>query len=325
MSASRTVTVKSAVHAPAAAMGFPRHLLSKILCGCRASALVCRHGGLDSHVVNAEAACAGCGRSYEIRDGILRLLPGQLPLGEAAATEQGSRDAGAEGYDGQFPLEESGQEAALVSEALQGRRFETIVDLACGTGRITTELLCHSRSALAVDFSESSLRLLAQKLPRGANVGLIWSDATQLRLAPGSIHCAVATQLLEHVPDASRRRALFEAVHSALSPGGHLVLTAYYYSRLRRCLMRPQEGRHSSDIYYRRFTEGELEREMEGLFAMERFQPFQVDRRAARFLRRVPLLGARFENSLVADWVGHLFLLSAKRLSASEDDSACVR
>jgi SAM-dependent methyltransferase len=50
---------------------------------------------------------------------------------------------------------------------------------------------------------------------------LVW-DGRLLPLASGSIGSAVATELLEHVPDA---RPLLQEVHRALAPGGALFVT----------------------------------------------------------------------------------------------------
>lgn len=293
--------------------GFPVRLIDLVLCPKDLGRLRTTQSGSAKYILDGEVRCETCMTAYKIRDGILGLLPEQGSLPVVVQHEQQERDAGAERYDAHFSAWANSVElSAVLPEVISGSR-RTILDLACGTGRITTELLPYSDAILASDFSEESLRVLARKLGDGANVGLIWSDATQLRIAPASVNLVVSTQLLEHIPDPDQRAKFLDGVHSALSKDGIFLLTVYYYSFLRRLLRRRQEGRHANGIFYRRFTRMEVKREFAGLFQIGALRPIQID---PRLLRSLPLLGGiigGLEKTFVRDLIGQLLFVKASK------------
>jgi SAM-dependent methyltransferase len=294
--------------------GFPTRLIDLIRCPKDLGRLAIIRSGPSKYVLAGEVGCETCMTRYKIRDGILRLLPEQDPLPVIVQHEQQERDTGAQQYDAHFSdWAHSVELSAVLPEVVSGSK-KTILDLACGTGRITTKLLPHADAILASDLSEESLRVLSRKLDDGANVGLIWSDATQLRIVPESVNLVVSTQLLEHIPSTGQRAKFLEGVHSALSKDGVFLLTVYYYSSLRRLLRRRQEGRHVNGIFYRRFTRAEIKKEFAGLFQIGALRPIQIDPRLLRSsLPIVDSIVHGLEKTFVRDLIGQLLFVKASK------------
>jgi SAM-dependent methyltransferase len=294
--------------------GFPAKLLELVLCPRDSGRLKLSAIGPTAFVRQGWAHCDRCKAHYEIRAGILRLLPGQEDIEVLVKTEQGARDASAEQYDARFRPWENAIEMSAIQAAESFTRCTTMVDLACGTGRLTIQLAALAGATLAVDFSEKSLQILATKLEPGANVGLVWSDAIQLRLAPDSVDVAIATQLLEHIPDKAQRLRLFSNVHGALRDGSEFVLTAYYYSALRALLRRKKEGLHSNGIFYHRFTSSEIRNELGDLFDVLCTRPVQIDPRLLPHSNRATTYFARgLEKMRMPFWIGQLLLVKARK------------
>jgi SAM-dependent methyltransferase len=298
--------------------GFPIQLIGLVLCPKDSGMLAVAEATQSKYVEAGIAHCVRCGASYEIRDGILRILPGQEPLDPVSLDEQDERDLKADSYDAHFSEWANSVELAAVLEDKSTFMDKIVLDLACGTGRVTTHLLPHARAILASDLSEASLRVLAQKVGAGANIGLVWGDATQLRVAPESFDLALSTQLLEHIPSADKRAKFLHGIHSALTQTGVLLLTVYYYSTLRRLLRRHQEGHHSNGIYYRRFSREEIKKELSGLFRIGALRPIQIDPRL--FPSSLPIanwLAENLEKTIMRDLMGQLLFVEASKKSAS--------
>jgi len=293
---------------------FPIRLIELVLCPKDLGKLTATQSVSARYISDGVVRCETCSSAYEIREGILKLLPEQASLPVVVQHEQQERDAGAGKYDEHFSEWANLVElSAVLAEVMSGPR-KTILDLACGTGRITTELLSHSDAVLASDVSEESLRVLARKLDGGENIGLIWSDATQLRITPGSVNMVISTQLLEHIPSVEQRAKFLEGVHTALSKDGVFVLTVYYYSTLRRLLGRRQEGRHANGIFYRRFTRTEVKRELGGLFKIGALRPIQVDPRLLH--TSLPIsdhIIHGLEKTFMRDLIGQLLFVKASK------------
>jgi len=295
-------------------VAFPVELLSLVLCPKDSGALVVPGNAPPQFVETGVTQCGRCAATYEIRKGILRILPGQQPLDPVTREEQSERDLQAEKYDAHFSAWANSVEMSALLRESAASFGKIILDLACGTGRITTRLLPNARGILASDLSEESLAVLSKKLSPGANIGLVWADATQLRIAPESVDLVISTQLLEHIPSADQRARFLEGVHSALTADGIFLLTVYYYSIFRRLAGRRQEGHHANGIFYRRFTGEEIMRDFSGLFQIGKLQPIQVDPRL--FRGSFPILNwiARgLEKTFFPSLIGQLLFVKASK------------
>jgi ubiquinone/menaquinone biosynthesis C-methylase UbiE/uncharacterized protein YbaR (Trm112 family) len=291
---------------------FPSALIDLILCPKDLGTLaVCEPAEVD-RVATGAVRCRKCKARYDIVNGILRLLPGQRPLDSIARDEQRTRDLKAENYDAHFSDVANRVEISTILQEITPLAGLTVLDLACGTGRVTVRLLRDARTVLAADLSEESLRVLAQKIGTTDNLGLVWADTIQMRIVPETIDLAVSTQLLEHIPSEQQRAEFLEGVGAALKPGGIFLLTVYYYSFLRRFLGKRQEGFHAGGIFYRRFTRAEIENEMSNFFRIAKLRPIQIDPRLlSSLLTETSWLAAGLEKTLLREFVGHLLFVKA--------------
>jgi SAM-dependent methyltransferase len=294
--------------------GYPKDLIAIVCCPQDGKPL---HASLESsvdRVFNGEAKCTGCGISYQIREGILRLLPGQRPLDTLVRDEQQARDDRATRYEAHFDEWENAEELSALLADPEQFRSKTILDLACGTGRLTRPVAALAAATVAADMSEVSLRVLASQVPNGIKIGLIWGDAVQLRFAPESFDAVLSTQLMQSIPGRENRVQLLRAAHSSLKPSGTLLLTLYYYSLLRRILKRKQEGFHAGGIFYHRFTIAEILAELSHGFQIVQTRCLQPDRRV---LARLGSTGAwarkGIQNRVLARLVGQLLFIRAQK------------
>ena len=322
----RFPALQSAAQPGPGRFGFPVELIGRILCPRDSGQLVLLSANFAHSVPEGWVKCDKCNTGYEIRSGILRLMPGNEKIDALVKSEQDARDEGAARYDGRFRPWENAVELSAIHSAVSFPLRGVFVDLACGTGRLTSHLAPLAEATIAVDFSESSLRILAGKCTPGLKVGLVWSDATQMRFAPDSIDLALATQFLEHIPNQAQRLRFFARIHSALRNGGDLVLSAYYYSALRALLRRKQEGRHGNGIFYHRFTKSEMKSELAGLFHVLCTRPIQIDPRLLPLSNRAMTFISRgLEKVRMPFWVGQLLFVKArKRTPAVSPDNGSV-
>jgi SAM-dependent methyltransferase len=313
--------VDESVAQPAAASrGFSTELLEAVRCPNDGGQFVIVDEHVGDLVSDAGIRCCTCGAASEIRGGILRLLPLQRPLSSLTSKEQDARDRGANRYDAHF----SEWSNAVERDAMFGDsslfRDKVVLDLACGTGRMTVPILGTARAIVAADFSEQSLRVLADKAGAGpkTRLGLVWCDVTQLRLATAFFDAVICAQLLEHIPLEGQRRILLEQVAAGLKSAGCLLLTAYYYNLAKRFLRRPREGIHESGVFFHRFSYAEIVEEMPHSLLISQMKALQIDPRLLPQQSRLRGWLARLlEPIACARVLAHLVLVRAQKQTAA--------
>jgi SAM-dependent methyltransferase len=239
--------------------------------------------------------CASCAAGYPLAGGILRLLPGLHALDPESAHEAELRDREAATFDRETRVQQELLNAVEVPAHLRPLRVFpgcAVLELGCGTGRLTFELAGAGAHVLAVDFSLASLELLAAALPPGAPVALVHADLTQLALAPHSFDRALAT-CTSNLPTRAHRLAMFRLVAEALRPSGRFVFSAYNHTWLHRRRGEAFSGRYHGDanIAWRRFRARELAREVAPFFASAEWISVAPARRLLR--RATPRAAAR--------------------------------
>ncbi|TFV61913.1 methyltransferase domain-containing protein [Geodermatophilus sp. DF01-2] len=110
---------------------------------------------------------------------------------------------------------------------LDARPGETLLDLGCGPGHLTSELAAETSGDgrfIALDRQPGMVQAAASRAV-AAGVAqrclFVLGEATAVPLAPGTCDGVVAVQVLEYVPDIAR--ALAE-IHRVLRPGGRAVI-----------------------------------------------------------------------------------------------------
>jgi SAM-dependent methyltransferase len=118
-------------------------------------------------------------------------------------------------------------ESALCA-AVQGR---DVLEVACGTGQLTRLAAEGARSILAIDSSETCIRL-ARDGCSFPNVVFQVGDAFDLSGLPAGFSAGFASGFFHLVPK-RRREEFLEAFHSRLAPGAQVFLCATHTRTLR--------------------------------------------------------------------------------------------
>jgi ubiquinone/menaquinone biosynthesis C-methylase UbiE len=292
--------------------GFPATLVNTIRCPTDGGQV---DSDTEDHVIErGSLVCRRCGRVLHVEDGVVNLLQVQAPIDTTASREVGARDREASSYDdrhsARWDLEIP---STLAGIPLAGR---SVVDLGCGTGRITVHVIETARSVVAIDFSRRSLEVLAKKIPERAEVGLVLADVTAVPLAESAFDSVLSTQVVEHIPTRETRKRFFELVRRSMRPDGIFVCTAYHHDLRSRLGRLDREGVHESGIYYHRFTRKEIEREMAPHFHVVSVRPIKV---AIPYLVRLPLpwgpVSRLLERIPGVNSLGHLVRVVARKPS----------
>ena len=133
--------------------------------------------------------CPACQTRYPVEDGIPRMLPpaGARDEAEAVQTERErvQRDREAPKYDANRLLQAlTVAEVPLTLGWLKPRATDAVVEVGCGTGRMTRRLADRCGELWALDHSANSLRVAREKVGEG-RARFVQADAGYLPLRPG--------------------------------------------------------------------------------------------------------------------------------------------
>lgn len=128
-------------------------------------------------------------------------------------------------YDGAAELQRH-VGRALVADLNAEMLTGTVLDLGCGTGFLTGELLVLTpqESVIAVDIAFGMLEATRSKLAAYNNVRYICADAEQLPIAASTVDVAVSNLALQWCRNLT---AVFAELKRALKPGGQLVFSTF--------------------------------------------------------------------------------------------------
>lgn len=217
-------------------------------------------------------SCPACGRVFPVEDGVLRMLPAD-ESGDAHAevrAERRQRDREAAQYDRLLGLRLlSLAEIPTTLRPLGVSPGERVVEVGCGTGRLSLPLVRTRAACVLLDHSLDSLRVLQEKLPASDDVLLVQGDASRLPVRSGWATRLLSSQMLEHLPSPGLRERAVSEMARVLEPGGRLALSAYWHIPLLRSLLQ-KEGKHSGEIFFHRFDREDLRSLLEPHFRVER-------------------------------------------------------
>jgi ubiquinone/menaquinone biosynthesis C-methylase UbiE len=115
----------------------------------------------------------------------------------------------------------------VISNAIEVKRGEVIIDIGCGVGTFTYRMALKGGKAIGVDYSLASLKL-AQSLAKRkfkvtAKTHFVAADATYLPFHDSSADAIVAADFIEHINDIGKERLLAEAAR-VLSKNGRMII-----------------------------------------------------------------------------------------------------
>jgi SAM-dependent methyltransferase len=137
-------------------------------------------------------------------------------------------------------------ERTLIERALAPLSGRRVVDLGCGTGRVTGFLAGRGARVVAMDNAPGMLARCRARA-NGAALSLVQGEAARLSLRAASMDAAVCVGLLEHLPSDIRRHALGELAR-VVRPEGRIVLVAN--NARSELLSRPEDNPHRQGRQY---------------------------------------------------------------------------
>jgi SAM-dependent methyltransferase len=272
-------------------------------------------------ILDAVLRCEICGAEFCIENGIARMLPDQLsPEDQHEMSIRDSIDYVCTN-PGPFLPPPDGWRSVLsdmleIPPHLHGLRTlpsSTVLELACGDGRLTALIAKTGARILAVDFSINALRLLPYRLPSGARVGRVHGDINQLHPASRTFDRAITSTPLD---SRDERMTMYRMVAHALTDDGRFVASVEHHDLNRRLLGLPLVRRYSRDgILIEHLTAETMLREAAPYFSKLRIRPI---RPRVPFVAKMPRGLAFLALRLIAALpllrqFGELLLLTAQR------------
>ena len=175
----------------------------------------------EENVESGVLACRGCLREFPIEGGIPRLRP-RAPAG--ARAEKTRRAFGWEWL--RYPGSRPGDEAVFLEETMIPREAfagKLVLDAGCGMGRYSAVARSFGAEVVAVDMSESLLRV-AQAARADAKLHPVEGDLLRPPFKKSVFDLAYSQGVLHHTADT---RAAFAAVAALVKPDGLLSVWLY--------------------------------------------------------------------------------------------------
>ncbi len=299
----------------------------------------------QSDIINGVLLCNGCKRWYPIEDGILVFLPDNLinedrhdfisKYGDdffdnkehfetcrnyphednLKINEMKQRDEEAAVYYTFGNEFHDKTERAHFSRILKPENRDVIVELGCGTGRITEDFADRVNDYIAIDFSRKSLELLKDKVK--ADVLLIKGDVCNLPVKDGIASEIISAQVFEHIPGDTEQQKFVKESQRILKNNGQAVLTIYNYSIRKRLQHGFQKtGFHADKIYYDCFTRKQLLRHFQGRFEILELRGINCSLPKLSKLKSLPirrLIESALSKTFLNSFLGNLWLLSIRK------------
>jgi SAM-dependent methyltransferase len=205
-----------------------RRLLEDLRCPLSAEPLELTGGDAEGDVESGELVCKGCGRSWEVRHGVPRLVPHDL-------VEQQRRTAAAFAFEWQHFSEMHPEYEAQFLDWLHpiGKDFfrdKRVLDAGCGTGRHAFYAAQYGADeVLGLDLSDA-VETARHVTSQFENAEVVQGDLLRppLRTAAdgGGFDFVYSIGVLHHLPDPYEG---FRSLLQFVRPGGTIALWVYGY------------------------------------------------------------------------------------------------
>jgi SAM-dependent methyltransferase len=165
--------------------------------------------------------CTGCGRVFEVEQGVPLLLP-RVVLDSSEARQQALYTEVAHEYDDVFPRHVAEhyieKRTALVKHLLPMGGL--VLDVGCGTGQLAAAIAGEGYDVFGVDLAPS---MVSKARQRGL-VGAYAAVTTALPFASDTFRLALTVATLHHLETPERVAATVREMARVLRPGGFVVL-----------------------------------------------------------------------------------------------------
>jgi len=206
-------------------------------------------------------------------------------------------------------------EISSYMELLEPKFEDVILEIGCGTGRVTLELNTKMpHKIIALDFALDKLMVFNEKIGGGVdNIYLIGGDVSYLPFKERSFDKIVAFQVFEHILPEYRIKGYFE-ISRVLKDKGLFLISVYNWSLAKR-FFSEKENYPSGEIHYwYNFTPEELAGELKKFFFLEELLGIRCipARTIADRFSVISEQLARIDKLITKTWlgkvIGHLLL-----------------
>jgi SAM-dependent methyltransferase len=322
---------------------FPRDLLDLLRCSRDGGELAIRREiqGGQTGIVEADLSCQTCGSEYLVKDGIARLVVGDLSPEDEHETSLRDSEYSIPSHNSPCSRSELSDliEIPPFLKALSLLENCVVMEVGCGDGRFSLLMAQHGARILAIDLSINALHALAGRLVTGRaptpfpqnvqtmrdfrpRVGLVHADASRIRLAPRSVNRALSTTPLD---SREQRMALYSSIADALADDGWFVGSVEHDDLFRRSLGLPTARRYErGGIFIEHFDSAKIRRETAPYFKKVKTWPIRP--RVPHVWRLPPKVGARVSTTFgslpILRQVGEILLFRADHPVRQEIEDA---
>lgn len=291
--------------------GFPRYAVSTVFCTHDGGELELKQPWESSDQGDAVAdgmlICRKCRSSFAISNGILDLCDDSALDAESRHEHKLREKQYGAAIDVNEPAlwendELERTEIAPTVDALTADGSQSLLELGCGDGRLTTLLANRFKSILAVDFSLEALRSLQRRVAGQTNIALVRADISTLKIRPGSFARALST-LVSNLPTREQRNSMYCLAGKAVGANGRFVFSTHNHGFWPRVLgKKKSEHYEAGGIFRHNMTVRDCRSEASLYFDDVKAWPIQIYLplsrrlklplyRTSRALEHVPLLG----------------------------------
>ncbi len=202
-----------------------------------------------------------------------------------------------------------------------------ILELGCGSGRMTLEIAKTNKNIIAVDYSFQMLLKMKNKIDSASlnNIKLICCDISFLPIKNIKFDSIVSYQVFEHFPKSFRSKT-YNKINELLAADGSFHLSVYNWSLAKKIYSKKisyneNEYGKTKEQYWFNFTSKELKTELQECFEVQNISGIRniparsiVDKINMAFVSKIFYVFDKFITKIgLGKYLGHLLYAIAKK------------